>query len=189
VWRRLWQKGKLLDVVAGALVALAVTAATVTAPGYWAPFLGTVETWLADLRGAVLAEPLPQDDRLVILVIRDSTLAKLPYVAPIDRALLADAVGAVAKAGPRVLGLDILFTRPTEAAKDVRLRQALAAVQAPVVLAWAEAGQGLSQAEADYLARFAGTLEKGWPNLLKSDRDATVRCDRPPETDPGAMLV
>ena len=107
-----------------ALVALVVTAAAVTAPNYWAPFLSTVETWLADLRASVLASPMPQDERIVIFTVRDSTLAQQPYVSPIDRAMLAETIAAIGEKGPKVIGLDLLFTRPTEPAKDAEIGRA-----------------------------------------------------------------
>lgn len=158
-----------------ALVGAAVTVATLTAPTHWAPFLSTVETWLSDMRTAMLAEPMPQDDRLVIFAIGESALAGLPYVSPIDRGLLADSLSAIASKGPTVIGLDILFTRSTEPEKDARLKAAIDGATVPIVVAWAEAGWGLDKAEAAYLATFAAKAGKGWPNLLKNERDATVR--------------
>jgi len=175
MWRTLLSRGRLIDGIAAIFVVVIVTAATVTAPTHWAPFLSTVETWLADLRAAVLAKPMKQDDRIVILAIRDSTLVKQAYTSPVDRALLADAISAIAAKGPKVIGLDILFTRPTEPDKDARLKAALENAPAPIVVAWAEAGRGLEKGEAAFLAGMAEKVGKGWPNLLKNERDAIVR--------------
>jgi class 3 adenylate cyclase len=169
---------RLADAFACAAVFLVATVLTLTAPSHWAPLLGALETQLADARRALVAWTMPppaQDDRIVVLGVRLSTLGPYPYLLPFDRGMLADAMEALARAGVRAVGLDLFFVRPTEPAKDARLKAVLESFPAPVVVSWAEAGQGLDDAEGAWLAAYAAGLGKGWPNLVKDDRDRVVR--------------
>ena len=167
------------DVAEASVVVVVALLATVLAALGWVPLLAQGETWFADLRSTLMAraDSGEQDfhDDIVIIAIRDSSLAKFGYLSPVDRGLLADAVEALAAKGARAVGLDILFDRPTEPEKDLRLRQALLGFPGPVVVAYADAAQGLGEAGAAYLRAFSDGLGRGWPNVLRQSREGTVR--------------
>jgi len=142
------------------------------------PGLGPVKwvdgVWSNVVRGSV-APLLPPETRIAVMAVSPATLAPYPYFLPFDRGLLADAVEALAAKGAAALVLDLFMSRPTEPAKDARLKAALEAFPGPVVVSWAEAGQGLEPAEGAYLSAFAANLGKGWPNLAKDAQDNVVR--------------
>lgn len=151
-----------------------VFAATVTAPR-WVPLLGLTEAWIADARGALLALAEPRNEAIVVLAVDAASLKPFAYLSPVDRGLIADTVEALGRARAKAVGLDIVFDRPTEPDKDARLRRALRAFPGPAVVVYATAGAGLDADGAAFLAAFAEGLGKGWPNLIKDDRDGTVR--------------
>ena len=103
------------------------------------PFLAVFESWADDLRTGLLASPLPQDDRIVVLAITEDTLAQpqLRVRSPIDRQWLASIVQAVVDAKAKAVGLDILLDQATDPASDEALRRVMAAADIPIVAAWA----------------------------------------------------
>lgn len=169
------------DLAEAVLIGALGLAVTVLATEGWVPFVRQVETWYADIRTTVLARPAASgtgeafDDNVVIIAIRDTSLAGLPYLSPIDRGLLADAVEALGRSGARAVGLDVLIDRPTEPDKDERLRRALLGFPGPVVVAYADASHGLSTEGAQYLRAFTENLGRGWPNVIRDGKDGTVR--------------
>lgn len=93
------------------------------------------EHWSADLRTAYLSKRLAsQHPRIVLIEITDRTLEQYPYVTPTDRQLLAEVVRAIDTANPKLIGLDLVFDRPTEPFKDEELLDAIREAKAPVVL-------------------------------------------------------
>jgi adenylate cyclase len=93
------------------------------------------EHWSADLQTIYLSQRLDkQHDRIALIEITDRTLARFPYVTPINRKLLADLIRTVDAAQPRAIGLDFIFDRNTEPAADQDLEAAIQKAHAPVVL-------------------------------------------------------
>lgn len=114
------------------------------------------EHWSADLRTSLLSpQQKTQRADIVLLYITDDTLQPYPYVAPIDRGLLANLIRAVDGAGAKAIGLDFIFDRATEKAKDDKLDAAIREARAPVVLgALDERSSRFSKAyQADFIAR------------------------------------
>ena len=169
----------------GAIV-LVVATATVLVPR-WVPFLATVEQWLVDLRVAVLTPAMPRDPNIVVLTIRESTLAELPYRSPVDRGLLKDWLDALALAGVRAVGVDILFERATEPEKDAALRDRILNFPAPIVVAWADVGPSLTEKQSVYMHSFLGDAHKGDVTLLK-DPDGIVRWIYPGKNNDGEFI-
>ncbi|MGH6720234.1 MAG: CHASE2 domain-containing protein [Alphaproteobacteria bacterium] len=173
----------LRDLAEALLVGALGLVATALAAEGWVPFVRQAETWYADTRTTVMARPSTEgpgsvqvfDDNVVIIAIRETSLAGLPYLSPIDRGLLAGAVEALGRAGVRAVGLDVLVDRPTEPDKDARLRRALLGFPGPVVVAYADATHGLSPDGAQYLRAFSDGLGRGWPNVIRDGKDGTVR--------------
>ena len=93
------------------------------------------EAWFTDIRAAFLTPSRSgQDGRIVVVAITEDTLARLPYRSPIDRGFLSQLTTVIDAAGPRAIGFDILFYRPSETDKDESLAAAIRAAEAPVVL-------------------------------------------------------
>lgn len=104
-------------------------------PGWMPQQIARLVEFANDVQVALIADRAPAEhDSIALVLIRESTLENLPYVSPIDRALLARLVKAVDALGARVIALDVLLDAPTEPAKDRELEVALAGAKAAVVL-------------------------------------------------------
>ena len=167
-------------------IAVIVAVVSVAVPLVF-PFLGAVELWLGDLRIALLTPAMPPDRNIVVLQIQESTLADRLYRSPIDRGLLSDMLDSLASAGVRAVGIDILFERPTEPEKDARLRERMRNFPAPIVVAWTDAGSGLTERQFNYMRDFLGDANKGYVNLMK-DPDGIVRWIYPGKNKEGAFI-
>jgi class 3 adenylate cyclase len=172
------------------LVALTLATASVTAAlPHILPIFTAAEEWVTDLRIAHLTPAQASNEDIIILAITDDTLSALPYRSPVDRGFLAELVNILRAREVRAIGLDILFDRPTEPAKDARLRDALAAVNQPLVVAWADERLDVSAGDQEYLAEFTGTARRGYAALTKDAIDGSVRQHRPRwESENGAVL-
>ena len=116
---------------------------------------------------------------IVVVGITESTLARLPYRSPIDRGFLANLVESLEAAKVREIGLDIVFDRPTESAKDARLRAVLEAASMPIVVASVAPDTQLAPAQRNDLTRFLDGLTIGDANLARDRFDDVVRTHVP----------
>lgn len=103
-----------------------------------------MEHWSADFIIANRSKHLQQTNRDIVLVyISETTLAKYPYLSPIDRGLLADLIDKIGTAAPKVIGLDIILDRDTETGKDNQFLNAIRNAKSNLVLGAIDpAGQG-----------------------------------------------
>ena len=152
------------------------------------PFLRAAENWVADLRVATLSPAEVQHPDIVIVAVTEDTLATLSYRSPLDRAFLADLVRAVDAAAPRAIGLDILLDQPTETAKDEALRAAIGGAKAPLVIAWADEADGLTERQTAFLLKNFGEVPKGYVNLLSDSADGAVRWVFPGKASSGGWV-
>lgn len=134
-----------------------------------------LENWLLDLRLALTAEAVPPDNRIAIVAITEDTLATLTYRHPVDRELLAGILRKADAAGARAIGFDILFDQATDPAKDKAFAQAVEDVRIPVFIGYADKGDGLTERQITYLDAFAPGAKRAYVNLVRDDRDGTVR--------------
>lgn len=139
------------------------------------PQLGLIERWMVDWRIALLAPPTEPRRDIVVIAIDEASLDRLPYRSPIDRGFLAAILERLAGAGVRGVMLDILFDRPTEAEKDARLQAAMRTFPAPLVVAWADPGRAVTEAQHAFLSRYTEGLRRGYANLLVDPLDGSVR--------------
>lgn len=131
----------------------------------------------------------PRDD-IAIVLVDERSLSGYPYVSPIDRGMLAELVAAVDAAGPKAIGLDLIFDRATESAKDDALAAALRQTKAPVILGavdsrGGEDAAGLTDQEA-FLARTgrpAGHLFLAPEKNRLTLGDQAVRFTLPPASE------
>ncbi|MBY8974842.1 CHASE2 domain-containing protein [Rhodobacteraceae bacterium NNCM2] len=139
--------------------------------------LSALEAGLGDRIRIALSSPAEgQDTRISLVMIDEATMATLPYRSPVDRGFLASLVDVLHASGARAIGLDILLDQPTEAAKDQRLAEAIRAFPGPVVIAWADARAGMTEAQIAWLDSFlalSGAVP-GFANLT-TDPDGLVR--------------
>ena len=91
------------------------------------------EHWSADLLTAYLSPAAKSQDRRIALVkISEDSLDG--YLSPIDRDFLGRLISRIDSAGPRAIGIDLIFDRPTETEKDGALIDTIRNAKAPVVL-------------------------------------------------------
>ena len=82
----------------------------VLVPGWMPHQLVKLIEYSNDLQIALVADrPTEPHARIALVLIRDETIADLPYVSPIDRKRLTDITEAVDRLGARVIGLDLLL--------------------------------------------------------------------------------
>jgi CHASE2 domain-containing sensor protein len=134
-----------------------------------------VERWLGDLRVATLSPRMEPRSDIVLLTITEETLAAYPYRFPIDRGLLVEVLRHLKDADVRAVGLDILFDQPTELAKDRELADVVANYTAPLIVGWADRSDGMTAEQMTYIGGYLPQATKAYANLVKGDRDGTVR--------------
>jgi adenylate cyclase len=164
---------------AGMLLAVGTIVLFAASGGYGLPrvlpFVRAAENWVADLRVAMLSAPQPQHPDIVIIAVTEQTLAALPYRAPVDRALLARLLRRLEEARVRAIGLDILLDQPTEPEKDALLREVLTGLDVPLVAAWADGADGLTERQSTFLAAMLAGIPKGYANLVTDAADGAAR--------------
>jgi adenylate cyclase len=160
--RRHWRLQAFAAVLIAAVIALAA-----------APWL---EPRAGDLALAVAPSPeAAVADRVVVVAITEETLAAFPYRSPIDRAFLAELIERLDSAGARAIGLDILIDQPSDPQKDARFFQALDGAATPVVLALATRDDGLTERQADHVARAIAPRPAGLIALARDEIDGVLR--------------
>lgn len=169
-----------------AVTALLLVAAVLLARFSWyLPVLDQAENRLYDWRTFALAEQVPQDERIALVVYTDQTLIAARKRSPLDRGVLARALRNLDGMGARAIGVDILFDQPQD--EDDELIATLRAMKTPVVLAYAEtkvnAGDIVYEQQAyldGFLARLDGSkvrpasvtvgnaegVTRAWPAIL-----------------------
>jgi adenylate cyclase len=116
------------------------------------------EHWSADLLTAWLSKRYEsQHPKVAIIEVTDQTLEGLPYSSPIDRLLIGKLIAAVDDAGATAIGIDIIFDRATEPAKDEALIRLLKGTRTPIVLGVLGSSslvtKGAQDFQADFVAR------------------------------------
>ncbi len=147
------------------------------------------EHWSADQRTARLsARKAAQDPRIALVLVTDRTLSQFPYSAPVDRGLLADVIRHVSRAGPTAIGVDFIFDRPTEPAKDERLIAVLKDAAAPVIVGEIDEAGRLTAEQLAYQRNFLARtgrprghlfFEINRPRLVISDQVIRFTLERP----------
>ena len=150
------------------------------------PFVRLADNAARDLMLTTISPWVKPPKDIVMVAVTEDTLKGYPYRSPIDRGLLATVISRVLAAGPRAVGIDILFDQPTEPAKDAALRAVLKSASAPVFIATADAANGLTAAQTTYLKRFSAGLGTGAADLIKDRGDGTVRTLSPGQRRDGS---
>lgn len=134
-----------------------------------------LDTRIGDLFLTQLGEWQLSSKDIVIVTITEDTLANLPYRSPLDRRFLANLIKQIDSADPKVIGVDILVDQPTEPAKDQLLSNTLRQLNAPVVMAFADGSDGLTDKQADHIKKVLNDVNQGRVTLIRDGADGTVR--------------
>ncbi len=112
--------------------------ATSSGERVWVPPIAIdAERALYDTRSlyAALRHPVAQDERIVMVVYTQETLAATAKRSPLDRTILAKALTSIDALGPKAIGIDILIDQPQP--EDETLLTAFRSMETPVWLAYA----------------------------------------------------
>jgi adenylate cyclase len=110
--------------VAGALVALSSAGIMPEGP----------DEWTYDWRTFLFSQTAPQTSKeIAIVLISEESMADYDYISPVDRGLTAKLIKGLDAAEPRVIGLDFIYDRKSEASKTEALIEAIRTAKAPVV--------------------------------------------------------
>jgi adenylate cyclase len=145
------------------ITALALGVALIVARLAWQiPFIGEAELAFYDFRAfyAASGKPVEQDPRILLVVYDDDTLIATRKRSPLDRALLARALGEMDRMGAKAIGIDILIDQPQD--EDGQLIAALKAMKTPTFLAFAAEATNkanINYNQQQYLEQFLAQLK------------------------------
>ncbi|PKP86468.1 MAG: adenylate/guanylate cyclase domain-containing protein [Alphaproteobacteria bacterium HGW-Alphaproteobacteria-17] len=150
------------------------------------PLIDAAERALYDARATLMAPHVGQDKRIVLITYNDETLFNTGIRSPLDRTLLANALGNIDRMGAKAIGIDIAFDSPRP--DDDLLKTQLRAMTTPTWLAYAEQASNpntIFYEQQKFLEAFIAAVatEKTKPTsvLFRTDDDSVIRKwpDRP----------
>ena len=158
------------------------------------PFVLAAERGLYDVRVDLTAPRVDQDDRVVLVVFTEETLAATGKRSPLDRTMLARALTNLDALGPRAIGVDILIDQPQP--EDPVLRQALLGMKTPTYFGFssnAENGEFVMPWQEAHMRNFFGSVASApvrTANIrLDVDNDNSWRQWPNPARQPPKLLV
>jgi len=114
-----------------------------------------LEHWSTDLQIAYFsARRTEQYPRIAVVTVSDATLKNYPYTSPVDRQLIGNLVDRLDAAGAKIIGLDFVFDRPTEPAKDQSLIESIRNAKAKIVLSALDGRTPLPQRNQEFQTEF-----------------------------------
>ncbi|MEO9635976.1 MAG: adenylate/guanylate cyclase domain-containing protein [Parasphingorhabdus sp.] len=138
------------------------------------PLIQEAERALYDLRASVFAPEIEKDENIVMIVYNEDTLKLTGQRSPVDRTILAQALETIDAAGPKSIGIDILFTMPQD--DDDLLISAFKSMKTPTFLAYADPVENpeIAFAEHEFLQQFFedARSENIQPTNIKLDTDS-----------------
>lgn len=183
--RSLSQLGWQRSFVALILLALALFIAL---NSWRLPLLRDAEAALYDLRAANFAPQADTDKRITLVVYTADTNRATGQISPVDRTILAKALGQIDQLGAKGIGIDVLFDSPQD--DDDVLRASLKDMKTPVFLAFADNRtnpEAITYEQEQDLRAFmqsaGGAMTKPASILLETDTDGVAR--RWPRQYPG----
>lgn len=134
--RAVAQAGPIQLLLTGMVVAMGLLIARYS----WnMPFILAAERGLYDVRVDLNAPRVDQDDRVVLVVYTEETLAATGKRSPLDRTMLARALTNIDALGPRAIGVDILIDQPQP--EDPALKSTLLAMKTPTFFGFSTAAE------------------------------------------------
>lgn len=155
------------------------------------PLVDAAERALYDARATLMAPHVEQDKRIVMITYNDETLFNTGIRSPLDRTVLANALGNIDQMGAKAIGIDIVFDSPRP--DDAVLKAQLRAMKTPTWLAYAEQSSNpgaIFYEQQKYLEAYQAdvTTDKTRPTsvLFRTDDDSVIRKwpDRPKNLPP-----
>jgi adenylate cyclase len=144
------------------------------------PLINAAERALYDARATLMAPKVGQDGRITLVTYNDETLFNTGIRSPLDRTLLANALGNLDQMGAKAIGIDIAFDSPRP--DDDVLKAQLSAMQTPTWLAYAEQASNpntIFYEQQRFLQAFIAdvTTAKTKPTsvLFRTDDDDVIR--------------
>ncbi len=150
------------------------------------PLLDAAERALYDARATAMAPHVEQDKRIVLVTYNDETLFNTGIRSPLDRTILAKALGNIDQMGAKAIGIDIVFDLPRP--DDAVLKAQLRAMTTPTWLAYAEQSSNplaIFYEQQKFLEAYQADVvtDKTKPTsvLFRTDDDSVIRKwpDRP----------
>lgn len=155
------------------------------------PLINAAERALYDARATAMAPHVGQDKRIVMITYNDETLFNTGIRSPLDRTLLANALGNLDQMGAKGIGIDILFDSPRP--DDELLKTQLRAMTTPTWLAYVEQASNpntIFYEQQKFLEGYHASVRtaKTRPTsvLFRTDDDSVIRTwpDRPKNLPP-----
>jgi adenylate cyclase len=155
------------------------------------PLIDAAERALYDARATLMAPHVEQDTRITLVTYNDETLFNTGIRSPLDRTILANALGNLDQMGAKAIGIDIAFDSPRP--DDDVLKAQLRAMQTPTWLAYAEQASNPNTIFYEqqkyleaYIADVATAKTKPTSVLFRTDDDSVIRRwpDRPKNLPP-----
>ena len=144
------------------------------------PLINAAERALYDARATLMAPKVGQDGRITLVTYNDETLFNTGIRSPLDRTLLANALGNLDQMGAKAIGIDIAFDSPRP--DDDVLKAQLSAMRTPTWLAYAEQASNpntIFYEQQRFLQAFIAdvTTAKTKPTsvLFRTDDDDVIR--------------
>jgi adenylate cyclase len=155
------------------------------------PLIDAAERALYDARATLMAPRVGQDKRIVLITYNDETLFNTGIRSPLDRTLLANALGNIDRMGAKAIGIDIAFDSPRP--DDELLKTQLRAMATPTWLAYAEQASNPNTIFFEqqkfleaFIADVATAKTRPTSVLFRTDDDSVIRKwpDRPKNLPP-----
>ena len=144
------------------------------------PLTIDAERALFDWRLVTTAPTVDQDDRIVMVVYTDETLAATGKRSPLDRTILAKALTRIDGFKPKAIGIDILIDQPQP--EDPVIIRAFQKMKTPVYLAYASADlvqEKIKDWQQDFLDEFQQKVKPGNVSsasiVIEADDDNVLR--------------
>ena len=154
------------------------------------PLTIDAERAMFDWRMVTTAPRVDQDDRIVMVVYTDETLAATGRRSPLDRTILAKALERIDSFKPKAIGIDILIDQPQP--EDPVIIKAFQGMKTPVFLAYAStelAQEKIKDWQQAFLDEFQDKLAPGNVNsasiVIEADDDNVLRSW--PQPNPGKV--
>ena len=169
-----------------ATILFLIVAAMIARFSWQMPLIGDAERALYDARATLMAPHVGQDKRIVMVTYNDETLFNTGIRSPLDRTILANALGNLDQMGAKAIGIDIVFDSPRP--DDDLLKARLRAMKTPTWLAYAEQASNPNTIFYEqqkylqsYLADVTTATTKPTSVLFRTDGDGVIRNwpDRP----------
>ncbi len=176
---------RLVEAALAALLLFSTTAVALLLVRPPFPFAATERLFQA-MAFRLVAPLQPPQPRIALIGISEETLSAFPYRSPVDRAFLAALIDDLAAAGVAAIGLDLLFDRTTEPAKDALLLRAMRRADVPVVAISLSPETPLPPDKGQTLQAFLEGARSGTANLSRDLFDDTVRLHVPLHPTTGA---